>query len=58
MIIATRLPWGTYIAPGEMFNNMLQLMHFSVYFKGILKTDNGYFQLKIMISVAHMLRGS
>ena len=43
MIIATRLPWGT-IASGEMFDNMLQLMRFSVYFKGILNTDNGYFQ--------------
>ena len=34
MIIATRLPW-VLIAPGEMFDNMLQLMRFSVYFKGI-----------------------
>ena len=43
-IIATRLPWGT-IASGEMFDNMLQLMRFSVYFKGILNTDNGYFHI-------------
>ena len=44
MIITTRLPWGT-IAFGEMFDNMLQLMRFSVYFKGILNTDNGYFHI-------------
>ena len=41
-----------------MFDNMLQLIRFSVYFKGILNTDNGYFHIKIMISEAHMLRGS
>ena len=44
MIIATRLPWGT-ITSDEMFDNMLQLMRFSVYFKGILNTDNGYFHI-------------
>ena len=55
--IATRLPWGTS-APGEMFDNMLQLMRFSVYFKGILNTYNGYFHIKLMISAAHMLGGS
>ena len=38
------------IAPGDMFDNMLQLMRFSAYFKGILNTDNGYFLIKIMIS--------
>ena len=37
-----------------MFDNMLQLMRFSVYFKGILNTDNGYFHIKIMISAGHM----
>ena len=41
-----------------MFDNMLQLMCFSVYFKGILNTDNGYFHIKIMISAGHMLGGS
>ena len=56
MIIATRLPWG--IEPGEMFDNMLQLVRFSVYFKGILNTDNGYFLIKILISAVHMLEGS
>ena len=38
-----------------MFDNMLQLMRFSVYFKGILNTDNDYFHIKILISAAHML---
>ena len=41
-----------------MFDNMLQLMRFSVYIKGILNTDIGYFRIKIMISAAHMLGGS
>ena len=50
MIIATRLPWTGVLAPGEMFDNMLQVMYFSVYFKGILKIH-----MKIMISAAHML---
>ena len=57
MIISTRLPW-VIKAPGEMFDNMLQLMPFSVYFKGILNTDNGYFHMKILISAAHLLEGS
>ena len=47
-----------YLTHGEMFDNMLQLMHFSVYFEGILNTNNGYFHIKIMISAAHMLGGS
>ena len=47
-----------YLAPGEMFDNMLQLMRFSIYFEGILNTSNGYFLIKIMISAAHMLGGS
>ena len=41
-----------------MFHNMLQLMRFSVYFKGILNTDSGYFHIKLMISAAHMLGDS
>ena len=49
---------GVLTAPGEMFDNMLQLIRFSVYFKGILNTDNGYFHIKLMISAAHMLGGS
>ena len=40
-----------------MFDNMLQVMHFSVYFEGILNTDNGYFHITLMISAAHMLGG-
>ena len=47
-----------YLAPDEMFDNMLQLMRFSVYFEGILNTNNGCFPIKIMISAAHMLGGS
>ena len=47
-----------YLAPGEMFDNMLQLIRFSVYFEGILYTSNGYVDIKIMISAAHMLGGS
>ena len=42
----------------RMLDNMLQLMHFSVYFEGILNTNNGYFHIKIIISAAHMLGGS
>ena len=57
MIIATRCH-GVLIAPGELFDNMLQLMRFSVYLKRILNTDNGYFYIKIMISAVHMLGGS
>ena len=44
-----------YLAPGKMFDNMLQLIRFSVYFEGILNTNNGYFHIKIMILAAHML---
>ena len=40
-----------------MFENMLQLMPFSVYFKGVLNTSNGYFHIKIIISTAHILLG-
>ena len=47
-----------YLAPGEMFDNMLQLMRFSVYFEGIMNTNNGYFHIKIMISADDMLKGS
>ena len=37
-----------YLAPCEMFDNMLQLMRFSVYFEGILNKNNGYFHIKIV----------
>ena len=58
MIIATRLFAMGYLAPGEMFDNMLQLIRVSVYFQEILNTNNGYFHIKIMILAAHMLGGS
>ena len=35
-----------YFAPGEMFENILQLMRFSVYFEDVLSTNNGYFHVK------------
>ena len=35
-----------YLAPGEMFDNLLQLMRYSVYFEGILNTNSGYFHTK------------
>ena len=34
------------LAPGEMFDNILQLMRFSVYFEGVLNTSNGYLHIK------------
>ena len=51
MIIATcRFAMG-YLAPGEMFDNMLKLMYFSVYFEGVLNTNSGYFHIKLMMIV-------
>ena len=47
-----------HLAPGKMFDNMLQLMRFSVYLEGILNINNGYFYIKIMISAAHMVGDS
>ena len=35
-----------YLVPDEMFDNMLQLMCFSVYFEGVLNTNNSYFHIK------------
>ena len=58
MTIVIHVCYGVLIALGQMFDNMLQLMDFSVYFKGILNTDNCYFHIKIIISAAHMLGGS
>ena len=46
MLIWLHVCHGVLIAPGKMFDNMLQLIRFSVYFKGILNTDNGYFHIK------------
>ena len=47
-----------YLAPDEIFENMLQLMRFSVNFERILNTNNDYFHIEIMISATHMLGGS
>ena len=47
-----------YLAPGNLFENMLQFMRFSVYFERILNTHNGYFHIEIIISAAHILGGS
>ena len=44
-----------YLTPGETFENMLQLMRFSVYVEGFPNKNNGYFHLEIIISAAHML---
>ena len=47
-----------YLSHGEMFDNMLQLMRFSIYFEGVRNTNNGYFYIKKLISAAPMLGGS
>ena len=35
-----------YLTPGETFENMLQLMRFSVYVEGFPNKNNGYFHLE------------
>ena len=40
-LFETQARLSIYLAPDEMFANMLQLMRFSVYFKGILNINNG-----------------
>ena len=47
-----------YLAPCEMFDIMLQLMRFSVYFEGSLNINNGYFHIKNNDISAHMLGNS
>ena len=47
-----------YLVPVEMFDNMLQLMRFSVYFQGVLNANNGYFHIKIMIFHMHTCDGA
>ena len=42
-----------HLARGEIFENMLKLMSFCVYFERIVNTNNDYFHIEIMISVAH-----
>ena len=39
--------------PGEIFENMLQMMSFSVNYERFLNTNNGYFHIDI-ISAAHI----
>ena len=46
-----------HLAPGEIFENMLQLKRFVLYFEGILN-KNGYFHIEIIISATEMLGGS
>ena len=38
-----------YLRTGEIFENMLQLKRFSLYFEGIMNIENGYFYIEIMI---------
>ena len=47
-----------YLAPSEMFANMLQSMGFRVYFERISNTSNSYFHIEINIQAKHMLGGS
>ena len=44
-----------YLAPGDIFKNMLQLKRFGLYYEIIL---NGYYHIEIMISAIEMLEGS
>ena len=43
-----------YIAPGEIFEKMLQLTRFNVHLEAMLNKNNGYFQIEIMILAAHI----
>ena len=47
-----------YLAPSEIFENMLQLKRFGLYFERILNLANGYFHIEIMILATEMLGGS
>ena len=53
--IGTRLLRDRYLATGEIFENMLQLMRFGLNFEGI---ENGHFHIEIMMSATEMLGGS
>ena len=46
-----------YLASGEIFENMILMKHFGLYFEGIL-IETGYFHKEIMISATEMLWGS
>ena len=47
-----------YLATGEIFENMLQMKHFGLYFDGIMNRKWLYFHIEIMISAMDMLGGS
>ena len=47
-----------YSATGEIFENMLKLKRFGLYFEGIMNRKWLYFHIVIMISVTEMLGGS
>ena len=47
-----------YLAPGEIFENMLQLKHFGLYFERILNSKWLLFYIEIMISTTEMIGGS
>ena len=47
-----------HLAPGEIFEYMLQLKRFGLYFEGILNRKWLYFHIEIMISATEMLGGS
>ena len=38
-----------YLRTGEIFENMLQLKRFSLYFEVIMNIENGYCHIEIMI---------
>ena len=46
-----------HLAPGEIFENMLQLKRFGLYFEGILNRK-WLLHIEIMISATEMLGGS
>ena len=45
-----------YLSTGEIFENMLQLKGFALYFEEVMNR-NGYFHIEIMISATEMLGG-
>ena len=47
-----------YLATGEMFENMLQLKRFGLYFEGIINRKWLLSYIEIMISATEMLGGS
>ena len=47
-----------YLASSEIFENMLQLKCFVLYFEGILNKMAIYFHIEIIISATEMLEGS